>query len=66
MSGELRVDLSGKTALVTGAGRGLGRVYARAFASSGAAVAVNDFDAAAAEALDAFISQQRAEIEAAS
>jgi len=51
MSGELRVDLSGKTALVTGAGRGLGRVYARAFASSGAAVAVNDFDAAAAEAV---------------
>jgi 3-oxoacyl-[acyl-carrier protein] reductase len=53
MAGELSVDLSGKTALVTGAGRGLGRVYARAFASAGAAVAVNDVAAAPAEAVAA-------------
>ncbi len=49
MKAELKVDLSGKTALVTGAGRGLGLAYARAFAAAGAAVAVNDVDAAASE-----------------
>ena len=32
-------DLSGKTALVTGAGRGLGRAFAEAMAEAGAQVA---------------------------
>jgi len=45
------IDLSGKTAVVTGAGRGLGLAYARALAASGAAVVVNDVDEAAAEAV---------------
>ncbi len=49
MTADLRVDLSGKTVLITGAGRGLGLAYARAFAASGAAVAVNDIDADASE-----------------
>ncbi|MEQ3549441.1 SDR family NAD(P)-dependent oxidoreductase [Pseudonocardia nematodicida] len=40
--------LSGKVIVVTGAGRGLGRAYARAVADSGAAVVVNDVDADAA------------------
>ena len=44
------IDLSGRTAVVTGAGRGLGLAYARALAAHGAAVVVNDVDAAAAEA----------------
>jgi NAD(P)-dependent dehydrogenase (short-subunit alcohol dehydrogenase family) len=44
------VDLSGKVAIVTGSGRGLGLAYATELARSGAAVVVNDVDAAVAEA----------------
>jgi len=44
------VDLTGKVAIVTGSGRGLGLAYATELARAGAAVVVNDVDPAVAEA----------------
>ena len=40
-------DLSGKTAFVTGSGRGLGRTMAERLAELGADVAIHDIDATA-------------------
>src|ERR1044072_2775290 len=48
-------DLSGKTALVTGAGRGVGRGIAQVLAEKGAAVAVNDIHADRVDAVVAEI-----------
>jgi NAD(P)-dependent dehydrogenase (short-subunit alcohol dehydrogenase family) len=44
------MDLTGRVAAVTGAGRGLGLAYATALAGAGAAVVVNDADEQAATA----------------
>lgn len=43
------IDLTGKVAVVTGSGRGLGLAYAHALAAHGARVVVNDVDEAVAE-----------------
>ena len=44
-------SLTGKSAIVTGAGAGLGRAEALALAADGAAVVVNDYDEAAAQSV---------------
>src|SRR3954452_12992924 len=51
------VDLTGKVAVVTGSGRGLGLAYATELARRGAAVVVNDVDAQVAEAAVAAIAE---------
>lgn len=50
--------LDGKAVVITGAGRGLGEAYAIHAAQAGAAVVVNDVDAALAEAIAARIVAQ--------
>jgi len=47
----LRIDLTGRRALITGAGQGVGHGLALAFATAGAEVLVNDLRAERADAV---------------
>src|SRR5262245_35608879 len=48
MASNPRFELAGRTVIVTGGGKGIGRVYAQEFARAGARVVVCDIDEAAA------------------
>ncbi len=54
----MTVDLSGKVAVITGAGSGLGAAMGRVFAQAGAGVAVLDIDEAAAQQVAAELARE--------
>jgi 3-oxoacyl-[acyl-carrier protein] reductase len=51
MTANPRFDLTGRTVIVTGGGKGIGKVYALAFARAGARVVAADIDGEAADAV---------------
>jgi len=60
---QIRFDFTDKVAVVTGAANGIGAACARLFAASGAAVALWDIDAAAAQSLAAELTSAGARAE---
>src|SRR5437764_10345642 len=61
MEDAMDLDFTGKVALITGAGNGIGRASALAFAKSGAKIVVVDRDTAGGEATAGIIRQQGGE-----
>jgi 3-oxoacyl-[acyl-carrier protein] reductase len=53
MADNPRFDLAGRTVIVTGGGKGIGKVYSQEFAKAGARVLAADIDEAAAKAVAA-------------
>jgi 3-oxoacyl-[acyl-carrier protein] reductase len=51
MATNPRFDLTGRTVIVTGGGKGIGKVYAQEFAKAGARVVAADIDAPAAKSV---------------
>ena len=56
-----RFDLEGRVAIITGGGKGIGKVYAQEFARAGAKVVTADIDGAAAEEVAAGIVRNNGE-----
>jgi 3-oxoacyl-[acyl-carrier protein] reductase len=56
MANSPRFDLSGRIVIVTGGGKGIGKVYAQEFAKAGARVVAADIDEAAAKGVAAELS----------
>ena len=52
-----RFDFSGRSVLITGGGKGIGKVYVEEFAKAGARVATADIDVAAAESVAASLTE---------
>jgi 3-oxoacyl-[acyl-carrier protein] reductase len=58
MATNPRFDLSGRTVIVTGGGKGIGKVYAQEFARAGANVVACDIDEAAARSVAAALTAE--------
>lgn len=56
--GNERFDLEGRAVIITGGGKGLGKVYAQEFARAGARVVAADIDGEAAQAVAAGLQQK--------
>ncbi len=61
MAADARFDLEGRVAIITGGGKGIGKVYAQEFARAGAKVVAADIDGDAAEAVAAGIVRHNGE-----